>query len=513
MRRLLILFGCLALAGTCFAGAGKPATAPTLSDLPIMLNPVDNPGDIIETFPDSWASLPIGLCYDPATTLVRYAHESEPGNTIFDIEYDPPHGVANSISLSAQNPGWPSTLNNRDGVGIDPVTHTFFLPDYNGDLSIRDDNIVEIDMEGTILNAWETDGAGNDSYDGSILNEIIDIAVVPGDPNRYFVTAAFDNNIVFEIDLQRGGLFVDDSWGTLATYTVPGISDTTGIDYDAQAGVLYHSDFNSNVIVVTDLDFNVLESFSCATSGSNTGVTYVEGSNPPEIWVTDFTSTNTTRCEALAFATATPAPPTPTPAPTDTPFVFPTATPVPPTATPLPPTETPVPPTATPVPPTATPIPPSATPVPPTATATPVPPTDTPVPPTATPEPECDTFEVTVEFATDMVCPGEEFWCKATVCNPGDPVTARPFVGMLDVGINEYWFYPSWAHYPPDFDFASLDFDSGLNEVDIVPTFTWPDTGSSSLSGIRIYGAVLTPTMDGIDGDLGFAEFGYGPCP
>ncbi len=271
----------------------------SLSDLPRALAPLapEATGDVIETFTNTWATNGFGLANNPETDYVRYAHEG--GYGVFDVDYPVPHPVLHNFKLSALNPGWPTSLDNRDGVAYDYTTGHYFMPDYQGDLSVRNDNIVEIDPTGRILNAWETDGAGNDSYDGSFINQIIDMAVAPGAPPRYFATALGDGGRIYELNLLKRGLFVTDTWGTVMTCTIPGIADTVGIDYDAQHGVLYHSDWNSINIVVTDLHCNVLDAFTCGVSGSNTGVTFVEGQWPPEIWVTDYSSNRTARCEAV----------------------------------------------------------------------------------------------------------------------------------------------------------------------------------------------------------------------
>jgi len=267
----------------------------------------DAPGDVIEVFANSWAVSPIGLVYDFTRDYVRYAHESEPAATIYDVDYAVPHALLNSYDLAALNPGWPSTICNRDGAGYDFVTDTYFLPDFNGDLSVRDDNIIEIDQTGTILNAWETDGADNDSYDASAIDTIIDIAVIPGSPPRYFVADA-GTTVVMEIDLIKSGLFVAATWGTLNTFAVSGVGNPIGVDYDSEHDVLYVSDFNSTTIAVVQADGTLLDTFTCpCTAGYNTGVTYIEGSSPPEIWVTNFTDSQTTRCEAISFG------PSPTP--------------------------------------------------------------------------------------------------------------------------------------------------------------------------------------------------------
>jgi hypothetical protein len=306
----------VALLGQAVDGPVKPSA--TLRGQPHAILPgTAQAGQVLETFANTWMSSTIGLVmsstiglvYNPGLDLVRYAHEGDDEGvglpTVFDVGYPTPHPVLAAITLSAVNPGWPAILNNRDGAGYDATTGTYFLTDYNGDLNLRDDNVVEVDAAGAILNAWETDGAGNDSYDGSAVNQIVDIAVVPGSPARYFATAAYDGSTVYEIELVRAGVFASASWGTVTTCTVAGLADNAGIDYDAVHGVLYHSDYDSSNIVVTDLECNVVDSFTCpSAAGFNTGVTYVEGKAPPEVWVTDYESNSTTRCEAVAAGQA-----------------------------------------------------------------------------------------------------------------------------------------------------------------------------------------------------------------
>jgi uncharacterized repeat protein (TIGR01451 family) len=154
------------------------------------------PGDFIEQFPVDWTIGVVGLVYDPSRDWVRYAHESEPADTIWDVERPVPHTVLGSCALSAVNPGWPSTLDDKDGAGYDFLADTYFLADFNGDQAIRDDNIVEVDAQCNILNAWETAGIENDSYDGSVINTIMDIAVVPNPPPPEEVVVTFQVEVV-----------------------------------------------------------------------------------------------------------------------------------------------------------------------------------------------------------------------------------------------------------------------------------------------------------------------------
>ncbi len=192
-------------------------------------------------------------------------------------------------------------------MAYDFVADTYFLPDYNGDLSNADDNIVEITLDGTILNAWEMDDevGSNDSSDGSEIDSILDIAVVPGAPPRYFVTASYDGSIMYEVVLTKTGTWwTPNSWATVMTCTVPGLTDNLGIDYDAEHELLYHSGWHTDTIVVTDLSCSVVETFRCPSdAGYQSGITKIEGTDPQEAWATNFTDDETTRCEAPGTAT------------------------------------------------------------------------------------------------------------------------------------------------------------------------------------------------------------------
>lgn len=260
----------------------------------------------IEVFTNTWSYSTIGLVYNPGEGVVRYAHESQSSThnpTVYDVD-TLSHSVIVSFALSTVNSGWPWQIDNRTGAGYDFVSNTYFLPDYNGDLSYADDNIVEIRPDGTILNVWEVDDevGSNDSSDGTEVDNIIDIAVVPGSPPRYFVTAAYDDDVVYEVALVKTGTWwTPNSWHTVMTYTLPGFGDNLGIDYDAEHEVLFHSSWDTTTILITDLNLNpvtgISPTFDCPGAGGyNSGVTYIEGSEPPEIWVTDFSSDQTTRC-------------------------------------------------------------------------------------------------------------------------------------------------------------------------------------------------------------------------
>jgi hypothetical protein len=211
--------------------------------------------------------------------------------------------------------------------------------------------------------------------------------------------------------------------------------------------------------------------------------------------------------------------PPPTGTPTDTPL--PSPTPTAPTAAP----DTPTPETSATPPPTASPGPgltstPGVTPTgaltatntpPPGATATPSPnPSGSP---TGTPSPEL-TLGVRLAAPRTQVHPGDEFWVKGYLDNPGQQTLDHvPVFFILDVQ-GALYFWPSWGLYDPPaagVDFERRDLPAGSTEVPVVPAFAWPDTGAGALTGLRFYGAMLNTGMTAILGEFGVLDWSYGP--
>ncbi|MDZ7704236.1 MAG: hypothetical protein U5L04_07130 [Trueperaceae bacterium] len=171
-------------------------------------------GKIMEIFTNTWSYNSLGLIYDPVRNQMRYVHESQSNQsspTVFDVDRMA-HTVVVSFALSAQKrsdgPGsWtiaraPDTTTIRTRISS-PIT--------TGTWQTRTTTSSRSTPTATILNAWEMDDevGSNDSADGSEIDSIIDIAVVPGSPTRYFATAAYDGALVYEIELHQNRHLVD----------------------------------------------------------------------------------------------------------------------------------------------------------------------------------------------------------------------------------------------------------------------------------------------------------------
>ena len=114
----------------------------------------------------------------------------------------------------------------------------------------------------------------------------------------------------------------------------------------------------------------------------------------------------------------------------------------------------------------------------------------------------------------DQVHPGMEFSVTGWLDNPGDDRENVPVFFLLDV-FGDMWFWPEWSHYhPPDANDISFSFESvpsGSRKVEVLHTFTWPDTGSMEMNGLFFFGAMLNSSMSALAGEMAAAEWSFGP--
>jgi len=157
--------------------------------------------------------------------------------------------------------------------------------------------------------------------------------------------------------------------------------------------------------------------------------------------------------------------------------------------------------------PTITPTP-SMTPTPtltptstPTSTLTPT--------PTSTPTYFCGTTSVTIDMPSDYYQPDNPCYCTVTVCNAdGYTLVGYPLFVALDVFGTLFWgpgFTEACDSYLNDYP----QFPVNETVVTVVPTFTWPDTGTTA-SGIRFIAAITDPVVAHIMGNFDIFEFGWG---
>ncbi|GEM_PF-1237280 len=131
---------------------------------------------------------------------------------------------------------------------------------------------------------------------------------------------------------------------------------------------------------------------------------------------------------------------------------------------------------------------------------------------TPTPTPSFD-LGVRIDMPT-FVRPGGDFQVRGYLDNPGDPIGNVLVFFVLRVH-DGYWFWPSWIECPAQ-PCAEADWDprpvgTGSTEIIVVPWFEWPDTGSQSVQGLHMYGAMVSEDGSGILGAMADVEWSYGP--
>ncbi|MEN8163911.1 MAG: hypothetical protein ABFS37_07270 [Acidobacteriota bacterium] len=251
-------------------------------------------GDVIETFPVSWAGSPLGLAIDHGdTSRMVFFHESDPDPGIWFVDVAAGH-AATSLTYSKLGG------QNTDGGSVRLSDGYIYTADYNGDLSAIDDNIYLFDRSGNTVAYWETDGGltGTQCTGGSV-DTIIDVAADPVIAGRVYATGV-GGNVITEIDLSdtSGGAAASSPCVIMGTYAAPaGISSLIAIEYDPTNDGYWMSDFSSTnlVLVANDGTFaTVLETFAFNSgAGYSTGISpQTSGGNPLPLWVTDFTSMN-----------------------------------------------------------------------------------------------------------------------------------------------------------------------------------------------------------------------------
>jgi hypothetical protein len=110
--------------------------------------------------------------------------------------------------------------------------------------------------------------------------------------------------------------------------------------------------------------------------------------------------------------------------------------------------------------------------------------------------------------------PGDCFHVHLYLDNAGsDILNDTNIFCILDIhGILYFW--PEWTGYNPpahaQFDWMVLDVPPGSTGLEIIPPFTWPDTGTAFMEGLVFYGAMVDPGMTHIIGDLGMVCWGFG---
>jgi hypothetical protein len=182
-------------------------------------------------------------------------------------------------------------------------------------LSYADDNIIEVTPDGTIVNAWEIDDeigsndcwhlpqkflARGDTIETNNIDSVIDIAFIKmsGDTIYTLVTAAYDDNLVYEVKLVRtGAWWTPNSWGMNNIHRVPlWAEDNDNLGIDIMGDNVIHSSWDTTGVVITDLNMAFLDTIAAddrSDGDYHSGVCFMNETEPLQFATTDFTEDST----------------------------------------------------------------------------------------------------------------------------------------------------------------------------------------------------------------------------
>lgn len=88
--------------------------------------------------------------------------------------------------------------------------------------------------------------------------------------------------------------------------------------------------------------------------------------------------------------------------------------------------------------------------------------------------------QVTVQLVlpSQMMMPGIPFWMYLGIQNQGAFIDSAHVFVALNIGTDDYWFWPSWCHYPPETDWLDTDITPGVDQRTVFE-FIWPSGAGS----------------------------------
>ena len=122
------------------------------------------------------------------------------------------------------------------------------------------------------------------------------------------------------------------------------------------------------------------------------------------------------------------------------------------------------------------------------------------------------------DISLDLQMPGSIFVTGAPVylnlemINRGPDQPGASVLAALNVGTDDYWFYPSWVKYPPDIDLQVTNIQGFASAaVQIIPEFDWP-AGTGSFFDASFIAAVVSNTGELIS-NIPVVSFGWTSDP
>jgi len=152
---------------------------------------------------------------------------------------------------------------------------------------------------------------------------------------------------------------------------------------------------------------------------------------------------------------------------------------------------------------------PTPTPSPvPTHSATPTAEPTVPSPSPAPTRPPDQTGAYLSANATDIGA-GERLRIQVNARNAGQTTLRCCLFTLLDLGTDEYWFWPGWKHYPDDVDFTAVELPAAGASVHDVLNFVWPADGSAVVC--QFLAALTDEAITELIGDVDLLEITFHP--
>ncbi len=121
----------------------------------------------------------------------------------------------------------------------------------------------------------------------------------------------------------------------------------------------------------------------------------------------------------------------------------------------------------------------------------------------------CEQLGVTIEIPDDYFRAGDEFYCRAAICNnTGMRLEGMPLFIMLDAFGSLFW----GPDFGEDVDCYIDEYpviEEGETTVEAVEPFEWPDNAGEA-QGICFYAAMTDPDVSFLYGFMDSAAFGWG---
>jgi len=87
----------------------------------------------------------------------------------------------------------------------------------------------------------------------------------------------------------------------------------------------------------------------------------------------------------------------------------------------------------------------------------------------------CEDIQADLQMPGNTFVTGSPCFLNLDITNSGQTYIDSQLFVALDIGVGEFWFYPSWTHYPSDIDSEKLNIPLLAQlEKSIFPQFAWP---------------------------------------